>query len=90
MLDAGRTRRRPHWPATPLVECPQILDGRSQAQVKALLGAADDDRGIDDWIYDLGTVDASLFGNFLSAMPTLVVRFDASNRVTGVTAVGID
>src|SRR5689334_8378298 len=81
---------RSGWPATQLVECPQILHGRSRAQVKALLGPADDDRNQDAWTYDLGVVGSGLLGTFKSDMPTLSVSFDGSHRVVAVTAVGAD
>jgi hypothetical protein len=90
--ESGSTDRHDHsgWPVTQLLECPQLLHGRARTQVKALLGPADDAREASEWTYDIGLADPGVFGGYASDAPVVVITFDTSHRVEGVTALGVD
>jgi hypothetical protein len=88
--ESAERHDRSGWPVTQLVKCRHILHGRSRAEVKALLGAADDDRSKEQWIYDIGLPGPSLVGGYISDTPALSISFDTTHRVYAVTAVGTD
>ena len=90
--EAGSTERHDDssWPVTQLLECPQILNGRTRTQVKALLGPADDTREASEWTYDIGLADPSVFGGYASDAPILVITFDTAHQVEDITALGVD
>ena len=88
--ESAERHDRASWPVTQIVSCRQILHGRTRTQVKALLGPADDEPAASEWIYDVGLPGTGLLGGYVSDTPILVLSFDATHRVEGVTAVGVD